>query len=314
MTFRTKIFTPYALTKFHRDLVYKQTRHRFLTKDPGVTVTMSDDEEFRLQPMHPRDRPDKKRSLRRLLELMQDARDWQNLPAFLEGMQLAGEELSKGYMEQFVRRANEHGMTGIIIRCAEMVKKTGVSLADPAVTNELMLGIHLRAVKAGFSGDDMDKAVHQAQEVVLLMEKPEHCGGRVWKPGQKDMRKDLNVLGIMLELRAAQADLPSGGDIIIGTVAKAASKVMVMWPQQDLTVNEDPAEARKQLEKWLPLWAGMKLALKGKNLQDVKLRRELADARDALAKSVQQASTKVEMAALGRARRCLHMYNDLKDL
>lgn len=314
MTFRTKIFTPSALSKAHRDLVYKPSRHKLLINDPGVTVTMSDNEELRLQPLNSHDRPKKKQALRRLLELLQDGNDWQNLPAFLEGMHLAGEELSDGYLEKFVRKANEQGKTGIIIRCAEMVKKTGVTLADPAVTTELMLGIHTRAAKAGFKGEDMDKALHQAQDVTLLMEKPEHCGGKVWKIGQKDMRRDVTVLGIMLELRAAEAAHQAGPEIDFGTVAKTASRVMALWPQQDLTVNEDSGLARIQMERWLPLWAGMKLALKGKVLQDSKLRGELKQAHVALTRSIEQARANVETASQGRPRRCLHMYNDLKNL
>jgi hypothetical protein len=275
---------------------------------------MSDDEEVRLQPMNPRDRPSKKKSLQRLLGLLQDGKDWQNLPAFLEGLQMAGEKLPPGYMEKFVRKANEQGRTGIIIRCAEMVKKTGLLLADPAVARELMLGIHFRAVKCGFEGEEMDKAVHQAQEVALLMEKPEHCGGRVWRTGQQDMRKDFTVLGIMLELRATRADQPEEQNVTFGTVTKTASKVMAIWPQLDLKVDENPVPARLQLERWLPLWSGMKLALKAKDLQESNLHGEVREAYDALTKSVEQATALVEAASLGRSRRCLHMYNDLKNV
>lgn len=313
MTFRTKIFAPHALTKFHRDLIYKPTRHKFLLNDPGVTVTMSDNEELKLLPMNSRERPNKKQSLQRLLQLLQDNKDWQNLPAFMEGMTLAGEALPKGFMERFVRRANEQEMTGIIIRCAEMVKKTGVVLSDPGVTTELMLGIHFKAVKAGFQGEEMKKALHLAQEVAVLLEKPEHCGGKVWKVGEKDMRKDIAVLGIMLELRAAQA-AEELGDLIFGTVPKAAARVMAKWPQEDLTISEDAGLARIQLERWLPLWAGMKLAIKAKSLEDPKLRSDVKQALQALTKAVEQARTKVETASQGRPRRCLHMYNDLKDL
>jgi hypothetical protein len=313
MTFRTKIFTPHALTKFHRDLIYKPTRHKLLLNDPGVTVTMSDNEELRLLPMNSHDRPNKKHSLRRLLELLQVREDWDNLPAFLEGMTLAGEALPKGYMEKLVRRSNEQGLTGTIIRCAERVKKTGVTLSDPQVTTELMLGIHLKAVRSGFEGEEMEDAVRLAKDALVLMAKPEHCGGNVWKQGEQDMRKDITVLGVMLELLAAQAD-EKVGDIIFGTIPKAASKIMAKWPQQDLTINENPGLARLQMERWLPLWAGMKLAINAKSLEDPKLRSDVKQALQALTKAVEEAKVKVETASQGRPRRCLHMYNDLKDL
>ncbi|ERF74061.1 hypothetical protein EPUS_03876 [Endocarpon pusillum Z07020] len=313
MTFRTKIFTPGALSKPHRDLIYRPTRHKLLLNDPGVTVTMSDEEELRLLPMNIRERPNKKKSLQRLVELLQDERDWQNLPAFLEGMLLADEKLPDGYMERFVRKANEQGRTGLIIRCAEMVRKTGVTLADPAVTTELMLGLHIRAAKAGFKGEDMDKAVRQAQEVLLLLGKPEHCGGRVWRIGQKDMRKDLTVLAIMLELQAAQADRPTT-NIAFSRLDTTASKILALFPKEDLTINEDPSQARIQLERLLPLWAGMKLALKKNRLQAPTLRAQMRKDLDALTKFVEEAREKVNAASQGRPRRCLHMYDDLKDL
>ncbi len=274
---------------------------------------MSDEEELRLQPLNIRERPDKKKSLQRLVVLLQEEKDWQNLPAFLEGMQLAGENLPDGYMPRFVRRANEQGRTGIIIRCAEMVKKTGVTLADPEVTTELMLGIHIRAAKAGFKGKDMDKATRQAQEVMLLLGKPEHCGGRVWRMGQKDMRMDLTVLGIMLELQAAQADSPST-DIAFSRLDTTASQILALFPEEDLTVNEDPSKTRIQLERLLPLWAGMKLAIKKKRVQAPTLRTQISRNLDALTKFVERAREQADAASQGRPRRCLHMYNDLKDL
>ena len=272
---------------------------------------MSDEEEVKLQPLHKHELPKKRKSLQRLSELLRDTRDWQNLPAFLEGMKMAKQPLPFGYIEKLVRRANEQGRTGIIIRCAEMVKKTGVTLADPAVTTELMLGIHLRAAKSGFKGEDMDKAIHQAQVVALLLKKEEHQGR---KPGQKNMAEDLTVLGIMLELRAAQPDAAKDQDVTLFQVEGTASTIMALWPQQDLTVNENSHLVRSQLEGWLPLWAGMKLALDGKSLKDSKLRSELEQARDALTKSIDQAREKVEQAAEGKPRRCLQMYSDLKGL
>lgn len=273
---------------------------------------MSDDEELKLLPMNAHDRPNKKKSLQRLLELLQGGNDWQNLSAFLEGMTLAGEALPKGYMERFVRKANQQGLTGIIIRCAEMAKKTGVTLADPSVTTELMLGIHAKAVGCGFKGKEMQEARHQAQVVALLLERPEHCGGKVWRPGQQDMRKDLGVLGVMLELRAAHAKMEVG-DVVGTSLPNAAARVMAQWPREDLTVSEDAVLARIQLERWLPLWAGMKFASKAKSL-DEGLGRDIKNALGPLTKAIQEARQKVETASQGRARRCLHMYNDVKDL
>lgn len=310
---------------------------------------MSDDEEINLVPMNMHERPNKKVSLQRLLKLLQDGRDWQNLPAFLKGMHISGQKVSDGYMERFVRRANEQGKEGVILRCAEMVEKTGLSLAEPEVTLELMLGTHLRAVEAGFKGEAMDKALRQAQQVALLLERPEHCGGKTLKKGQVDMRKDVGVLGIILELTAAaeqqfdfsRTETEPQRDITSANVTKSAWKLITAWPQLDLTVDQIPGRAGKQLEAWLPIWFGIKLALNSSTLKQPRqpqlnqkenkvdndndsdddhlhqtnlLRHELSRALPPLNKSIELAREKVAAAAGDSSRRCLRMYDDLKDL
>ena len=214
--------------------------------------------------MDPHDKPNKKKSLNQLIDLLEqstDANDWNNLPAFLEGMVLAKEKLPPGWLERVVRKANEHGRTSVIVRCAEMVEKTGVTLADPVVAGELLLGSHLRAANAGFQGEELEKACERAQQVVLMMEDKHHCAGKL-KEGQVDSRGSVVAAGVLLELACARAKSVLGGKGEDGVVQDYATKAVVISQQASYEVLEDGYEMSKRLQRWLPLWAGMKLAVK----------------------------------------------------
>jgi len=243
-------------------------------------------------------------------------------------MQMAHERLPEGWLEKIVRKANEVGKTGVIIRCAEMVKKTGVTLSDSLVTRELMLGLHLQAVKAGFQGESLQQALKRAEQVVLLMEEKEHCGGHL-KEGHMDMRRDLTVIGVLLELAAATAVNLNAGKDVDGKVAGYVTKMLAIHKTAAAAAVAVPFElsetepTTRQIENWLPLWNGIKLALqvdsntgtgiigtKGASLSqadDDSLRSMLLG----LDRAVQNARKKVVAEANGKPRRCLSMYEEL---
>src|SRR5207237_7478680 len=122
---------------------------------------------------------------------------------FLEGMVMAKEKLPDGWLQTIVRKANERGRSGVVIRCAEMVKKTGVTFADQHVAEEMMLGCHIRAARANWRGDDTERAMKQAERGALMMEAQGHCGGAL-KKGQEDKRKSRRGNGVQLERVAAE--------------------------------------------------------------------------------------------------------------
>ena len=312
LTYRTKVFTPHALQKYHRDLIYKPSRHQILLNDPGVTVTLSNDEEVKLMPMDPHDKPNKKKSLillAKLLESSSDLRDWDNLPPFLEGMVMAKEKLPDGWLQKIVKKANERGRSGVIIRCAEMVKKTGVTFADQHVAEEMMLGCHIRAARANWRGDDAEKAMKQAERVALMMEAQGHCGGAL-KKGQEDMRKSPMVIGVLLELAAARALDANEGKDVDGKVIRYAQNALVLCERTSFEPGKDRIEAASMLERSLPLWVGLKMAQKVDEIQQGTLASNLREQAGRLERAINEAKGRVEEQAKGKPRRCINMYNE----
>jgi len=265
--YRQQVFTPSALAKHHRALIYKKSRHQILQNDPGVTVTMSDDEEVRLQPMHEFDKPNTKKSLVALAKMLSETNDptmWNNIIPFLEGLKQAKLDVPYTWMEKLTRKANEMGKAGVIIRAAEMAKKTGFRLSQGGVTKELMVGCHMRAVAARFQGDAFEKAAHHADHIALLLEDPLHCGGKL-REHESDMRKDVTVIGVLLEMATARAVNAQNGKDDDGKVKNYLTKALALTrdtefkPAPRTHHDHEPARLGKAIESWLPLWNGLKL-------------------------------------------------------
>ena len=296
--------------------MYKPSRHQILLNDPGVTVTLSNDEEVKLMPMNPHDKPNKVRSLAtlvKLLEISPEAKTWINLPPFLEGMAMSKEKLPDGWLQKLVRKANERGRSGVIIRCAEMVKKTGVTFSDPYVTTEMMLGCHIRAARAGWMGEDAEKAMKQAEQVALMMEAKEHCGGKL-KEGEVDMRKSVVVIGVLLELATARALHVNEGKDVDGKVIRYAEIALALYRQCSFQPGNDHIAAARMLENWLPMWAGLKMAQKVDGLKGSKVANDLREQAEKLQGPIKEAKARVEEQAEGKSRRSLNMYNEVADL
>jgi hypothetical protein len=270
-----------------------------LLNDPGVTVTLSDDEEIRLMPMAQREKPNKIRSLNRLADLLvqtKDAEGWTNLPGFLEGLEMAREKYPDSWIEKITRRANLVGKTGVIKLCAEMVKKTGVSLANPAVAQELMIGYHMQAAREDFAGEELEKAYKSAEQVSRMMEDKLHCAGKM-EIGHRDMRKDPTVLGVLLELAAKMAVSTENGEDVHGKVAGLVVKTLDATKDEPWT-KQEPVGAEhtlsQQLTTWVPLWNGMRTALDLKSIASGPKAGKLRLRCNSLEKAIRAAEQRVE--------------------
>ena len=264
--------------------------------------------------MDPHDRPNKAKSLHRIIKLLDsssDAKDWNNLPAFLEGMVLAKEKLPKGWLEKVVRKANEHHKTGLMVRCAEMVKKTGLTLSNPPITEELMLGFHIRAVQAGWGSEDAAKVTKQAEQVALMMEDEKHCGGKL-KEGQEDMRRNLTVVGVLLELAAARKIHQDGAQDVDGKITRYAKNAVLVCEKGEFHISDNYADTAKRLERWIPLRAGLKMVSTMPSIQDSDLTRRISEQLKKLDDVVGEAKAQVEEQAGAKPRRCLNMLKEIE--
>lgn len=336
LNFRRKVFTPAALAQPHRALIYKKKRHHIILNDLGVTVTLSNDEDIKLQPMEPREKPNKRKSLHRVAELLgepENAEAWTNLPAFLEGLKMAKEEPPLWWMQKIARKANMTGKIGVIKLCAEMVKKTGATLANPLLTRELMLGYHMQAAAGNFQGEALEKALKSAEQIALMMEETLHCSGRL-QPGHVDMRKSCFVLGVLLELTAYRAINIHNCVDVDGKVASLVTKTLACtredgWGAQEndaalagaSAVKERATRGRNQrdyvlqeqylLEGWVPLWNGMKVALEISSIAEGPNASSLRTTTEKLEESLRRVEKDVEEWSKGDRRRCLSLLKEI---
>ena len=330
--YRETLFIPSVLSETHRRLIYRPTRNAVVQNEPGVTVTLPNDEDMKLRPMSLKERPNKMKSLpviQKHLAATQDRQAWSNLIAFLEGMHVAKEPIPESFLEAITRKAYEQGQHSIPLRLAQLVKKTNYRLSSQRIAREVFLGCHIRAASAGFQGEELEAAAKQAELFAQLLEQQEHCGGRP-RENEVDMRQDLGVVGVLLELAAARALSANGGKDTNGQVANYVAKALAMSQGKDLGLKmPSSGELSRMLSReqrqatvhgpanyllqYLPLWHGMKLALEMEGVvsphQKTALEAKLKSLNEHITKAVSQARK-----AEWQPKRALQMYDRLQSL
>ncbi|EXJ70035.1 uncharacterized protein A1O5_07108 [Cladophialophora psammophila CBS 110553] len=306
---------PAALENHHRDLIYKASRHPTLTNEPGVTVTMDDGEEIKLEPMHFYDKPSVNKSILKLVRLLDgnhNDTDWNNLPPFLHGLVMAKINLPSSFYEKITRKACEVGKERIILRCAEKPTETGMRLSRQGVARELMLGFHNRAVLANFQGGELEAASRRAEYVARMLEDELHGGGKLPK-GEVDARKDPVVLAVLLELAAAKAIHAHGGQDYEGKVANYATKLLHLDSKELRSQLEQQTEVEQNyaLVQLLPIQNSMKWALKVDSVKNSDLRKQLEAELSSLAKVVNDTAQSIQEKVGDKPRRSLIMYDQL---
>ena len=248
-------------------------------------MSIGDDEDVKLRPMSLSDRPNKKKSLARISALLaetDDSESWADLSPFLEGMKQSKEPVPHQFLEQLARNANMLGTHRFILECADHPDKTDVRLSKPFFTRELLLGCHERAADAGFEGKELASAAKQVEHIAFMLEKDGHCGQQSLPDGCEDMRRSLFTNAVILEMAAAKALCFEKGRDIDGSVARNVAKVLTLSRGHsadvgDFTMSEFEhqngrkksntkssvaGQASHRLENLLPLWSGMKFAIR----------------------------------------------------
>lgn len=293
-SWRKEIFLPSILSPHHQDLVYKVSRKEILTTPPGVNVTVqtalspsapnassAEEETIKLQPMNRWDRPNLMKGFNqftRHLAENPDAQTWDNLIPFLEGLRIARIETDSKFLPRLARKASDRRVArwNTILTAATMNKRTGVTLAQQALTRELVLGTFQRAAEGQFSNPEPAKTL---KRITLLLDAPEHCGGRIPSNTKKttyaDMRRDPTVLAVQAAFAAANVLRTSAGKDVDGTAARCIQKLLLLETAKAGGLLEsfrvDVPSTISNEEKWLqstiltnlsPLYAALALTLK----------------------------------------------------
>jgi hypothetical protein len=327
--YRDTLFIPSVLSESHRRLIYRPSRHKLLLSDPGVTVTLPNDEDYKLQPMKLTDRPIKATSLssiRRILASTDDDAAWATVLPFLEGMNQAKSSPSESFMVSLVRKAFEKGKYNLPMAWTEQAKRTGMRLCFKDITHEMMIGCHKRAAAADFKGDELISAAKHAERVAQLLEQEEHCAGKL-KEGQFDMRKNVMVVGVLLELAAARAIHLHAGEDVDGKVHSYITKTIAMleagFPELVLPSSSEETYTATRvrnsmigeyLRVYAPLWGGMKLASGVKGAVTPEKKRLFQDQMKALSDKLESAAAQPREGQTAFPRRGLQIYDQVKSL
>ena len=261
--FRQKVFLPAHLSKAQRDLVFKPKYKKSFTAEPIIASIAG--EEFCLEHIDKCiDIPNAKKVFPKILDLMQDKRDWDNLPRFLTGLHQAGRNPAK--LQQFimVRKAAEAGRLDVILECARRVSETGFALKDPSLVNKFVRGIQNTAMTSDWEVSKTKKALSWVEIVSVMLEDKRHAGGRVIS-SKDDPRTNPELVGILLELSAIRAARHLGGQDEGGKVAEYARRLLGL--NLDLKPMAKSADNPKDVynaDQWLytviPIVHGMKVA------------------------------------------------------
>lgn len=262
-TVRKTVFLPSHLSKPHRQLTFGSRYKKTLEEEP-VKVEIKG-EEFKISHVdRTKDVPNAKKSLFRAVELMEDKKDWDNLPILLEGLKTSGKVFKMMHLQKLVRLAAMAGRQDIILECARRGAKTGFVLNNSALVREVMWWIQYKAMASNWSATDTKKALSMAETVSVLLEDAHHAGAsRIGSPS--DPRIDAEVLGTLLELAVAEAKLNDGKDVEgkVKTYAERLAAVTREDPKlhSTLPVITDKVTRNFWLRRVSPVVFGMKGAV-----------------------------------------------------
>lgn len=219
-----------------------------------------EEETIKLEPMNRFDRPHSRKSFNQITQYLAetpDAQAWDNLIPFLEGLRVARIEPDRHFLPRLARKASESQVArwNTILTALTMSKRTGLTLANRDLTHELVLGTLQRALESQFSHPEPDNTL---QRIVLLLDSPEHCGGKIPANTKTttyaDMRRDKTVLAVQTTFAAAKALRASSKTDIDGSVADCLQKLLL--PDGDgsgsLLAPVNVASETKSRNK--PLW------------------------------------------------------------
>lgn len=304
---RNKIFLPEIVNSTVRKLIYRPARQQILLNEPGVTQSLSDGTEIQVMPLGIHDRPKKHQTLFKILELMIQTGQWENLPTLLEGLKLSKQHPEKtDWFPKLIRKASEVGQFDIILKCAQNGEKTGVLFTNPDVVREIIPALHNAAVSAEWKGEDLDRINTLVENLVSIIYST--ASTHKLRTGQDvDYRKSPEVLGLILELAVAKAQTVHGGKDTDGKVLNYVQKLDVLWPFGDYTVNE---KHPSQTLSWLvPMWNAVRQALAIESVAKSPAGLSLKEKFQDLDRIVQEAKEKCAAEAKGKPRRGLKMYN-----
>jgi hypothetical protein len=211
-----------------------------------------------------RDELPKRGGFHKVLDLMKEAKHWNNLPRLLEGLKDCKRPLEEDQLALMVSRAALENRMDVIIECARRVEHTNFRLNTPKIVKRVMWGLHFKAANSNWNAKETQQALRWGEMVANMLEDKEHVGSVIVK--EEDIRRLPEVTGTLLELAAVRASRHLEGKDADGKVATYAARIVDI-PEKKLTLEEEdkrPIEikANEWLKEAVPVIHGMKEALR----------------------------------------------------
>jgi hypothetical protein len=226
---RQNIILPNIINQRQRKLIRDKSKKEYLeNEDVRVNVSGKD---IRLEYFNALENsPNRRRTFNEALELSVETQDWQNWPGLLAGIHSAKIKLDPAWQAKFVRKALEAGQLGLVLRCLQDVKNTGLSLRDREIRQLVMSNIRLVALQSGWEEETTRQCLRRAQDVNVMMEKVEHCGGVPMS--RTDPRAEPFMISVPLELASRLAVKNQQGEENDDMVLKYALRLVAAFEQQ----------------------------------------------------------------------------------
>lgn len=268
--------------------MYKE-KHAQRLRDEPITISISETEEYTLQPKKYLDAPKKSEAIE-VIKMMQAAEDYKNFIPFVSGLRGAQYSVTDDRWEQIIRKAGDAGKLHLIIECARQSEITGLRLRNLELVETLFYTLHLSAHKADFKGPEVGKTLNMAKQAVDIMDAdlPDHS----YSDPSLNPKSQPVVIATLLELSAARAVNDFAGKDQNKEVLSYAQKLLACAPKGHY--QKGPSNnGRKNVNNWIreasTVYNGLRMSLSIHGLAaDKALHREVSSRLDEVKKSLKK--------------------------
>jgi hypothetical protein len=209
-------------------------------------------EEFQLEHIdRTKDKPNSRKALFKILKLMQDKKDWDNLPLFLSGLSRAGIKRTNAQHFTIVKRAADAGRLDVVLECARRASETGFVLNDPSLVTKFVSKIQANAMDSNWDLKKTKKALSWIEMISVMLEEEKHgWSGSAAKEG--DPRVSPFLIGTLLELSAVRAARHLGGKDEDGNVARLAEILLnIPSDMKPVDKSQDNSVDVHEVNRWV---------------------------------------------------------------
>lgn len=227
-TLNSKALLPKHLTLEQEKLVYKPENRPKLEQEP-IEITLGD---VTLPLEHidrMKDQPAYRKQFNNIMHVSKTPEDWENLVRVMEGAHNANLHLPTHTLIKAIRLLSQENMQHLVLKALQRVEATGVRLRNFELIAMVMRGVRDRAWQSGWSKDELQKALRFSQQIVELMEHPEHMG-KGPRSDMPDYRGHPSFVAVPAEMAA---ELSYRYDVDLESTKKYATRLMNALKQHE---------------------------------------------------------------------------------